>query len=106
MRTPSAVVQNRISCFTLPPRAIASTARQVLATKIQAIRQGMRGFAADRQGRSLRFAADQVPDVIAVRVALRGFLDLERPRTRQVDLHLLADAPRARGEDDHPIAEE
>src|SRR5207245_8341310 len=54
---------------------------------------------------SLCFAADQVPDVIAVLVAARGLLDLELARPRQLDRHLLADAARARGEHDDAVAE-
>src|SRR5438105_1539078 len=61
-----------------------------------------------RTTRSLRplcFAADQIPDVVAVLVTARGLLDLELARPRQVDRHFLADAPGSRGEYDDAIAE-
>src|SRR4029078_11004837 len=45
-----------------------------------------------------RLLADQVPDGVAVLVALRRLLDLEGARARQLERHRLAHAPWARAE--------
>src|SRR6185436_3614291 len=52
------------------------------------------------------FLPDQIPDGVAVLVALRRLLDLQRARARQLDADVLADAAGTRAEHDHPIAEE
>src|SRR4051812_17943353 len=62
------------------------------------------GRNADTSSRS-RLAADEIPDVIAVFVALHRLLDLQPSRARQLDLHFLADAPGARSQHDDAIAE-
>src|SRR5258708_3158130 len=54
---------------------------------------------------ALRLAANEVPDVLAVLVALDRFFDLEAARAREFDLHLFLDAPRTRGQHDDAVAE-
>src|SRR5881394_1864520 len=56
-------------------------------------------------GLTAGLAADHVPDMVAVFMALHRLLDLETPRPRQLDLHLFPDAPGPCGEHDHPIAQ-
>src|SRR5260221_3772698 len=56
-------------------------------------------------GLTAGLAADHVPDMVAVFMALHRLLDLQAARPRHLDLHLFPDAPRTRAQHDHPIAE-